>query len=93
MKKYILILGDIYEADPLTENFTTLIVAIDNAIESNDINELELMGGEYLNNGGLAYKILSAGFTHDGLMWSNLAHNQYNQVRSIDSLIKDINLN
>ena len=94
MKKYILILGTIYEADPLIENFTTLIISVEGVIESNDIYELELYGSDYLSSGGTSYKVLVAGEDeHSELVWSNKAHNQYNQIKSIEDLMKDINPN
>ena len=92
MKKYILILGNIYEADPTTEEFTTEIQSVDNVIESNDIYELEQMGAIHLENGGDSYKILSAEHDHDGVIWTNKAHNQYMQCTRIE-LINNYNLN
>lgn len=85
MKKYLLILGVVYEADPLTENYITEIQSVSNVIESDDIHELETMGGIHLEEGGVSYKILSNEHDHDGIVWSNKAHNQYNQCMKIES--------
>lgn len=93
MKKYILILGDVYEADPLTEDFTTEIQTVENVIESNDIHELELMGAEHLAHGGNSYKVLSAEHDHIGVIWTNKAHNQYVQCVKIENLNQTYNLN
>lgn len=93
MKKYILILGTIWESDPLQENFATLIRDVDNIVESDDIWELEQIGSIYLSEGGMSYKILDKTIEHEGVAWSNKAFMQYQEITGIDSLINNINLN
>lgn len=94
MKQYILILGLIWESEPLSENFATLIREVDNVIESDDIYDLELMGSVYLSEGGMSYKILDTTNEHEGVAWSHIAFMQYQYITKIEPLtISNINLN
>lgn len=93
MKQFVLVMGLILESDPLSNQFTTLIRDVDNIVESDDVYELETMGGEYLANGGHAYKILDNTHEHEGVVWSNKAVNQVRVLRSNGRHLTNINWN
>lgn len=93
MKKYILLLGDIINADPLKENYTTEILSVDLVVESNDIHELERMGANYLAEGGNSYKVLNTAHDHEGVVWTNKAHNQYAECVKIESVYSPQSMN
>jgi len=86
MKRYMLVLGLILEADPLKNECTTLIRSVDNVVESDNIHELEQMGAEWLYMGGSAYKVLDTTHEHEGVAWSNKAVNQFKEIVRIQSV-------
>ena len=78
-------MGLILESDPLSNHFTTLIRDVEQAVDSDDINELETMGQGWLGMGGYSYKILDTQHEHEGVCWSNKAVNQLRDITKIES--------